>query len=617
MVSKKVFLYKISVFIMDIVCMFVAIMINLSFYSTSANISLSDQASRLMVVLYLTISVLFFLLLKSYRDLIKDYTLYDVLKIAGSILLAHVVFAMLMIFISQPLPILWLINLFIYAIAFCGGYRLLIISIDYIKENLFKSSDTHETKRVIIVGAGDAGKYLVSMLNQDKSKMLRPVAFIDDNPKLEGKKIKGLTVVGPRMLIPYAAKKYKAETIIIAIPFVDNSTIREIFNLCCDANCTVKRFGNMSNLKFDGLSKSTINEVRVEDLLQRDVVSLDVESIRSFIDNKVVLVTGGAGSIGSELCKQVLNYGAKHLLIVDIYENALFEISMDLKKIYHESRFEICLGSTRDKDMMDSIFSKYQPNIVFHAAAYKHVPVLESNLREALVNNIIGTQNVVDISVKHNVERFILISTDKAVNPSNVMGATKRVAEMIIQQKNQLGKTIFAAVRFGNVLSSNGSVVPIFQKQLRAGGPLTVTHKDVTRYFMTIPEAVQLVLEASSITKGGEIFVLDMGEPVKIYDLATTMIRLSGLEPEKDIAVEIVGLRPGEKLFEELSLSEETVSKTASNKIFLFKSGNEMTQQQIMQNIEQICEYTTNKEFIKAYEQMKILIPSFHNKLIT
>ena len=262
------------------------------------------------------------------------------------------------------------------------------------------------------------------------------------------------------------------------------------------------------------------------------------------------------------------------------------------------------------------IFSKYQPNIVFHAAAYKHVPMLEGNLREAIINNIIGTQNIVDASIENNVNKCILISTDKAVNPKNIMGATKRIAELIIQQNNIPGQTIFSAVRFGNVLGSNGSVIPIFKKQIRMGGPITVTHKDVQRYFMTIPEAVQLVLEAGSLAQGGEIFVLDMGEPVKIYDLATTMIHLSGLEPEKDIKIEVTGLRPGEKLFEELSLTEETVNKTSNNKIYVLKSGNEMTHEETQHNIDKLFEHAENKEYIKAYEQMKVLIPSFENELL-
>ena len=617
MAEKKLFVYKLSALIMDAVCFFIVITINLSSYQAAPSLAALFEANRLIVILYLTITMLIFLLFRCYTDPIQDYTLSDALKIAGAIVSSHVIFAVVIGLIRQPLPFVFLLNLAIYSLVLCGVYRLIILSVYYVRNNLVHLTNADDAERVIIFGAGDAGKYLVSMLGQDKSKMMRPVAFIDDDPKLEGKKIKGLVVAGPRMLIKYAAKKYNAQTIIIAIPFVDNSTIREIFNLCREANCKVKRFGNMSNLAFDGLAKSTINEVRVEDLLQREVVRLDLESISTLIKNKVVLVTGGAGSIGSELCKQILSYGAKQLIILDINENGLFNIKMDLTRLFHESQFETCIGSTRDKEMMDEVFGKYKPNIVFHAAAYKHVPMLEDNMREAIINNIVGTQNVVDASIANNVDKFILISTDKAVNPKNIMGATKRVTEMIIQENNIPGQTTFAAVRFGNVLGSNGSVIPIFQKQIRMGGPLTVTHKDVQRYFMTIPEAVQLVLEAGSITQGGEIFVLDMGEPVKIYDLATTMILLSGLEPEKDIKIEVTGLRPGEKLFEELSLSEERVKKTSNNKIYVLKSGNGMTHEDIKDSINKVFEYTRNKEYIKAYEQMKVLIPSFKNELLS
>ena len=616
MTDTKQFVHRLITFFLDLICFFVVVVISLSM-TTNASLAQLLDVYKLMIILYITILGLVLLLSKCYMEPIRDYTLVSALRIVGSLIIGHIIFILIMLITGQPVRFYTLLNLIIYSIAFCGAYRLLIVSVFMLKRNMLRTSQTKDMKRVIIFGAGDAGKYLANQLNQDRSKMLVPVAFIDDDPALERKKIKGLLVVGPRVLIPYAAKKFNADTIIIAIPFVNNSTIREIFNLCCEANCTVKRFGNMSNLAFEGLSKSTITEVRVEDLLQREVVRLDLENIYGLIKDKVVLVTGGAGSIGSELCRQIIHYGAKLLVIFDMNENALFEITMEFKQKYNETLFAAHIGSTRDKDMLRSIFQKYKPEIVFHAAAYKHVPVMEKNFHEAVFNNIVGTQNAVDVSLETGVERFILVSTDKAVNPTNIMGATKRVAEMLIQDKNRLGKTLFAAVRFGNVLGSNGSVIPIFQKQLRAGGPLTVTHKDIQRYFMTIPEAVQLVLEAASITQGGEIFVLDMGEPVRIYDLATTMIKLSGLEPDKDIKIEITGLRPGEKLFEELNLTEETVNKTSNNKIFVLKSGGELTPEETQTAIEKLSQFTNAYEYIKAYEQMKILVPTFKNDLVS
>lgn len=300
-------------------------------------------------------------------------------------------------------------------------------------------------------------------------------------------------------------------------------------------------------------------------------------------------------------------------MVFDFNENGLFEIMNELGKSYHESKFEICLGSIRDREKLEWVFTTYKPGIVFHAAAHKHVPLMEMNYREAIINNIIGTLNVAETAAANNTDRFIQISTDKAVNPTNIMGATKRVAELIIQQKNACAPTRFAAVRFGNVLGSNGSVVSVFKEQIRAGGPLTVTDKEMKRYFMTIPEAVHLVLEAGSIAQGGEIFVLDMGEPVKIYDLATTMIKLSGLEPEKDIKIEITGLRPGEKLYEELRLSEETVTKTSNDKIFMLKASYEAERAQIEANFDKLYAHIENKDYVMAYKQLKILIPSFNN----
>jgi FlaA1/EpsC-like NDP-sugar epimerase len=598
----------------DVLCFLLALMINLSYHAQYVSLQALIEQNRMVLILYLAISALLLLSFKCYDEPLRDMTLFGGVKMGGVILLSNVLFNLLISAIGIRMPFLFMLNLFIYSVAISGIYRLLVVSYFYVYGNVFKIRKSAGLRRVIIFGAGHAGKYLVDVL-KDPSKGMLPVAFMDDDPRLEGKRIKGLTVVGPRMLIPYAAKKYDAEVILIAIPFVDNSTIREIFNLCCEAGCTVKRFGNMSNLAFEGLSKSTINEVRVEDLLQREVVRLDLESVSALIKGKVVMVTGGAGSIGSELCRQILHYGAQQLIIFDFNENGLFEISMELKQKYPQGIFAVCIGSIRDRDMLDTVFGKHKPQIVFHAAAYKHVPMMELNFREALENNILGTKNVVDAAVKHNVERFILISTDKAVNPSNIMGATKRVAELIIQRKNKEADTLFTAVRFGNVLGSMGSVVPLFKKQIQEGGPLTVTHKEITRYFMTIPEAVQLVLEAASITRGGEVFVLDMGQPVNIYDLATTMIKLSGLTPEKDIKIEVTGLRPGEKLYEELSLTEEKVIKTSNNKIFMIKS-NYKPDEVIEDAIDKLCGYTVDKDYDRAYEQVRMLVPSFKNGVL-
>lgn len=567
----------------------------------------------LMIVAYSAITMLFLIIFRAYDNPIQDYSALDVFKLVSALFVSCLVSYLLMFLMGTPIAAITLLDLMTFPLYFCGLYRLLLFLFLRHGKDFLNLERDKDMKRVIIVGAGAAGKYLADMLLFDHSKKMRPVAFIDDNLKLEGKNIKGLKVVGPRALIPYAANRYNAEEIILAIPFVSNTTIREIFNLCCEAGCKVKRFGNMSAMVFEGLSKATINEVRVEDLLGRAEVKLDLDSVSKLIKGKTVLVTGGAGSIGSELCRQTLHYGAELVVVFDFCENSLFEINGELGQKYSRERFVVCLGSIRDRTRLKEVFKKYQPEIVFHAAAHKHVPMMEINPREAVINNIIGTLNVAETAITYKAERFIQISTDKAVNPTNVMGATKRVAELLVQRANGQGTTLFTAVRFGNVLGSNGSVVKTFQRQIQKGGPLTVTHKEIERYFMTIPEAVQLVLESGSIAEGGEIFVLDMGEPIKIYDLAVTMIKLSGLEPEKDIKIEITGLRPGEKLSEELSLMEESVSKTANNRIFVMKVPEQQEKEQFEENFRLLHEMIEQNEFSLVYHQLKKIVPSFPN----
>lgn len=346
---------------------------------------------------------------------------------------------------------------------------------------------------------------------------------------------------------------------------------------------------------------NSLRDVEIEDLLGRDAVKLDNKNINSLIKEKTVLVTGGGGSIGSELCRQIIKYNPKKLIILDIYENNLYDIELELKSNYPKSKIEAIVGSVRDKKRLENVFEEFKPELVFHAAAHKHVPLMEDNPLEAVKNNVFGTYNVVNCADKYNAERFVLISTDKAVNPTNIMGASKRVCEMIIQAKNKVSKTEYAAVRFGNVLGSNGSVIPLFKKQIANGGPVTVTHKDITRFFMTIPEAVALILQAMTYAKGGEIFVLDMGEPVKIYDLALSLIKLSGYEPEVDIPIKVTGLRPGEKLYEELLMEEEGLSATKHNKIFVSKP-----MYMEIEELEKELEKLEKLEYGEKYSKIKI-----------
>ena len=466
-----------------------------------------------------------------------------------------------------------------------------------------------EMTRTIIYGAGEAGTYLLKKLQNNPDMNLLPVALIDDDESLHGRKICGVKVYGGHEKLDEAIKKCNAGEVIVAIPTASRQTLEHVLDVCRANRCSMKRFGTLDE---PDLSKVTVSEINLEELLRRDSVKLNMAIVKEFIEGKTVLVTGGAGSIGSEICRQVLGLGCKKLVIFDIHENGLFYIDNELKEKYKNSEFEVRLGSIRDRERLGEIFEEFQPQVVFHAAAHKHVPMMEINPCEAIKNNVMGTINVAQMAIAHHVEKFILISTDKAVNPTNIMGASKRITEMVIQMMDTVSDTDFAAVRFGNVLGSNGSVVPFFRKQIASGGPVTVTHPDMRRYFMTIPEAVQLVLEAGAMASGGEIFVLDMGEPVKISDLAKDLIRLSGYEPDKDIKIVFTGLRPGEKLFEEISMKDEDVTKTANSKIVVMKPI-EFDSSELSKRIKELEESVTEENRGLMFERVKILVPTFHH----
>ena len=423
-------------------------------------------------------------------------------------------------------------------------------------------------KRVMIVGAGNAGNSLLTELRTSDKLNYVAVCLIDDDVEKLGKNIGGVKIVGTTYDIKKAVNEYKVDEIFITMPSVGKKRLSKIISRCKDSNCPVKILPGIYQLADGQISVSDLREVDVQDLLGRDQVDVDVEEIIGYIEGQTVLVTGGGGSIGSELCRQIASHRPKQLIILDIYENNAYDIEQELKRKYPALNLLTLIASIRDKGKMEDVFSKHKPDIVFHAAAHKHVPLMETSPNEAVKNNVFGTLNLAKCADKYKVKTFVQISTDKAVNPTNIMGATKRICEMIIQTIGKHSKnTNFVAVRFGNVLGSNGSVIPLFKKQISEGGPVTVTHKDIIRYFMTIPEAVSLVLQAGSYEKGGQIFVLDMGEPVRIYDLAYNLIKLSGLEPNVDIEIKCTGLRPGEKLFEERLMDEEGMQKTPNGLI--------------------------------------------------
>lgn len=429
------------------------------------------------------------------------------------------------------------------------------------------STNVEKKKRVMVVGAGKSGATLIAeMQSSDKTDYV-PVCAIDDDPEKIGKSVCGVKVVGSTYEIKKYAKKYSVNEIHVTMPSVDKRRLSKIIARCNDAGCPVKILPGLYQLADGQVSVSSMREVDIQDLLGRDPVTVDINEIIGYIEDKTVLVTGGGGSIGSELCRQIASHNPKRLIILDIYENNAYNIEQELKRKLRNLDLVTLIASVRDYGKMKDVFAKYRPQIVFHAAAHKHVPLMETSPNEAVKNNVFGTFNVARCADACGVETFVQISTDKAVNPTNVMGATKRICEMIIQAFGRHSKTKFVAVRFGNVLGSNGSVIPLFKQQIKEGGPVTVTHKDIIRYFMTIPEAVSLVLQAGAYAKGGQIFVLDMGEPVRIYDLAYNLIKLSGFKPDVDIKIECTGLRPGEKLYEERLMDEEGMQKTPNGLI--------------------------------------------------
>lgn len=424
-------------------------------------------------------------------------------------------------------------------------------------------------KKIMVVGAGDAGNMIIREIRSSGILKSKVVCAIDDDKNIHGLNIQGVKIIGGRDQIKEAVKKYKVDEIIIAMPSVSSRERKKIYDICKDTQCTLRTIPGMYQIINNEVKLSDLREVQIEDLLGRDTVDINVDEILDYVKGRVILVTGAGGSIGSELCRQIAGHNPKKLVMLDIYENSIYDIQLEIAGKYPGLDMEVLIATIRDEKRIKSIMKKYKPEIVFHAAAHKHVPLMETSPNEAVKNNVFGTLTLVKAADESAVDKFIMISTDKAVKPTNIMGATKRICEMIIQAYNKKSETEFVAVRFGNVLGSNGSVIPIFRKQIEEGGPVTVTHKDITRYFMTIPEAVSLVLQAGYYAKGGEIFILDMGEPVKIYDLATNMIKLSGRTPDVDIKIEITGLRPGEKLYEELLMDEEGIEKTQNNLIYI------------------------------------------------
>lgn len=472
---------------------------------------------------------------------------------------------------------------------------------------------THKTgNRIMIIGAGESCNMLIKEITNSSYINGQVKCLIDDDPAKIGKYVQGIKVVGNRDTILHNARKYEIDEIIIALPSASKKNIKEITNICKESDCELKILPGMYQLVNGEVGISNLRHVEVEDLLGREPITVNVDSIAEYVRGKVVLVTGGGGSIGSELCRQIARHIPKQLIILDIYENNAYDIKQELERKYPRLNLEVLIGSVRNTSRVNYIFEKYHPDIVYHAAAHKHVPLMEDSPNEAIKNNVFGTLKTVKAADKYGTQRFVLISTDKAVNPTNIMGASKRMCEMIVQMYNTRSKTEFVAVRFGNVLGSNGSVIPLFKKQIAHGGPVTVTHPDIIRYFMTIPEAVSLVIEAGLYAKGGEIFVLDMGEPVKILDLAENLIRLSGYTPYDDIPIVFTGLRPGEKLYEELLMDEEGLKDT-QNKMIHIGRPIEIDEERFEKELEALKHATDNEEE-DIRPLIKQIVPTYNPK---
>ena len=465
-------------------------------------------------------------------------------------------------------------------------------------------------RNVLVIGAGDAGNQIIKEISNSRYVRKKVVGVIDDDRNKIGNYIHGAKVVGDRNDILAKVQELHVHEIIIAMPSANQKQIKEILDICKDTGCTLKRLPGIYQLVNGDVSVSKLKDVDANDLLGRDPVCVDLQSIMDYVSGKVIMVTGGGGSIGSELCRQIAAHKPKLLIIVDIYENTTYDVQNELKVKFPELNLVVLIASVRNTNRMNWIFEHYKPEIIYHAAAHKDVPLMEDSPNEAIKNNVLGTWKIVQAADRYGVKKFVMISSDKAVNPTNIMGASKRICEMIIQTYNRRSKTDFVAVRFGNVLGSNGSVIPLFQKQIERGGPVTVTHPDIVRYFMTIPEAVSLVLQAGAYAKGGEIFVLDMGEPVKILDLAKNLILLSGHKPDEDIHIVFTGLRPGEKLYEEMLMDEEGLQDTA-NKLIHIGKPIELDEEKFMQQLEDLKEYVvTEPDDIR--EVVKKIVPTYY-----
>lgn len=563
------------------------------------------------LIVQLIVTAIVFFWRRMYHYIWRTVNAHDVIRMCVSVVLAFALSNLCCVFLSLPLPASVWVMVFVFQLCGLVGERCALRLWSVVQYSYGRGNKGEE--RIMLIGAGESGRMLSRELRSSPQVKGRLCCVIDDNPQLHGKYLDGVRIVGGRDQIEDAAKRYDITQILFAIPTIQPEEKAAILNICKMTGCRLRVLPGLYQLLNGEVSLSAVKDVQVEDLLGRTPVQLNKAVVSDFLEDKVVMVTGGGGSIGSELCRQIATCHPRRLIVLDIYENNAYDIQQELKRQYGtrlDLRVEIC--SIRDKKRVYQIFEHYRPDVVFHAAAHKHVPLMEDCPDEAIKNNIFGTYHVVRAAEKYGVKKFVMISTDKAVNPTNLMGATKRFCEMILQSRRG-SSTEFCAVRFGNVLGSNGSVIPLFKRQIANGGPVTITDKRIIRYFMTIPEAAMLVLEAGAMAKQSQIFVLDMGQPVKILTLAENLIRLSGLEPYKDIEIKEIGLRPGEKLYEELLMQSEHLLTTANDKIFV-------EEQQVIPQRDIMCGLISLDNFVSAQRPkdelialMRYLVPTFRD----
>jgi FlaA1/EpsC-like NDP-sugar epimerase len=596
--SRKVFLLITDVILLNI-SIYLALLIRFEGEIPTQYINVFLNTNLLLTVFNIVVFYLFGL----YTSLWTYASIDELLQVFLAAAVGSVGSYPIGLLIHKPLPRSVYIISFMLILLFVGGSRFSYRILRRAKRIVIPESDK---VRVMVIGAGDAGSMVIREMQRHDGFSYMPIVVVDDDKRKHRAKIHGVPVKGDKSKIIELVGQYNISEIIIAMPSASKQVRSELINICKQTKCKLKTLPGMYELINDKVSIKQIRNVSIEDILGREEVKLNTGEISDYVKDEIILITGGGGSIGSELCRQIAKFQPKKLLILDIYENNAYDLQNELKHTYNDKLdFEIIIASVRDKVRLREIFYKYKPSVVFHAAAHKHVPLMESNAVEAIKNNVFGTLNVAQCADEFGVKRFVLISTDKAVNPTNVMGATKRFAEMIIQSLDKQSKTEFVAVRFGNVLGSNGSVIPLFKRQIAQGGPVTVTDPEITRYFMTIPEAAQLVIQAGAMASGGEIFVLDMGECVKIDDLARDLIRLSGYIPGVDIEIEYTGLRPGEKLYEELLLAEEGIKTTKHEHIFVAKPLN-ISYNEMLSHINSIEDCMYDVDNLKNYLSMVI-----------